>query len=1011
MHNDDDDDDHPLLVELASLRQTAARFQASHEAHAAAIKLQRHTFDVSRIHEHAASLEQENARLTHEISILHAHPEVPPHPAVAQVQELSLALRRVSDKIDLTEQTLLERTSELVQARSEFARSRQTADGAYELAARMRAREEAAKARERELELKAYASEEERRMVDLVVQEYADLVRNLEGRKSAHDTPSIANGSTSTTTLVDTLQDGKSNLHRMLTEFSTESENLHATIAELDAQVSTLQMTLEAERITASHDRTLFSQTKTELDKLNLEDQTAAKMVTRYMKFSQASTNALQQQITTLKTRHASTIATLEVQLSIAESQLESERARTVRLQDALDELCPDLARESYGRRREVALRLALLSREEGVAEFMRRWARRARELYARCYNATQPVSSEDAVQEAFHRIVTDAESLLSTLDDDIQLSDGTHMSGSQARMALSRAAVDALRGELQDEMQKRIEAIRKSASSLPNGHLDGITLRIEGLAQPEDTSSPEGDGDPEEQLLTPNGNALPEYTERPVELSQPQDADSPVSMVGAPEETVDDPFLVSAPVAPPATGITEHTIVQEEINCLPSASIQGTASTSATLLVEEPNTASVRTHSPAVSMLDLREDLHPSCAKEPPTTDVAPIHALPSDTPISSAPVQAEDDTVIPPMSISTSTPAEPHAVLDTPSPIDPPPTLLSELGATKHRYDALQRAFRDCSLALKDLKRTLASSSPSPHTRTKHGQHLEVALARIDDFAEDARVELEIRIADEELTVRGFEMVLSIPAALVDADERTEVEASARAFVDGTDGGVTKALDKFGKKLEDVQHDVAVVKRAVHGLAMSEGEGEAGEWRDEDGDESSDAGAAAGWTGWTAGLLGAVATPSRSQTPVETFGAVMTSPRLRHAASLKQLHAQNSTQESTADDGPLAGLNLRIPMPMTSPSHARWGHLGLGRAMEGETRPRTLSAMYALGGLRSSSIALGVGLGGSPSPARARGMTGLGLRMRMESVSSQGYDMDDTQGTNEVQDLGGVE
>ncbi|KAF8120774.1 hypothetical protein EV363DRAFT_64481 [Boletus edulis] len=1003
MHNDDDDDDHPLLVELASLRQTAARFQ--HEAHAAAIKLQRHTFDVSRIHEHAASLEQENARLTHEISILHAHPEVPPHPAVAQVQDLSLALRRVSDKIDLTEQTLLERTSELVQARSELARARQSADGAYELAARMRAREEAAKARERELVLKAHASEEERRMVDLVVQEYADLVRNLEGRKSAHDTPSIANGSTSTTTLVDTLQDGKSNLHRVLAEFSTESENLHATIAELDAKVSTLRMTLDAERITASHDRTLLSQTKTELDKLNLEDQTAAKMVTRYMKFSQASTNALQQQITTLKTRHASTIATLEVQLSIAESQLESERARTARLQDALDELCPDLARESYGRRREVALRLALLSREEGVAEFMRRWARRARELYARCYNAAQPVSSEDAVREAFHRVVTDAESLLSTLDDDIQLSDGTPTSGSQARITLSRAAVDALRSELQDEIQRRIEVIRKSALSLPNGHSDGTTLRIEDLAQPENTSSPEGDGGPEEQLLTPNGNALPEYTERPVELPQPQDAASPVSMVGAPEETVDDPFLVSAPIAPPATGITERTIVQEEINCLPSASIQDTASTSATLLVEEP---SVRTHSPAVSMLDLREDLHPSCAEESPTTDIAPIHALPSDTPISSVPVQAEDDT-IPSTSISTSTPAEPHAVLDTPSPIDAPPTLLSELGATKDRYDALQRAFRDCSLALKELKRTLASSSPSPHTRTKHRQHLEVALARIDDFAEDARVELEIRIADDELTVRGFEMVLSIPATLVDADERTEVEASARAFVDGTDGGVTKALDKFGKKLEDVQHDVAVVKRAVHGLAMSEGE--AGEWRDDDDDESRDAGAAAGWTGWTAGLLGAPATPSRSQTPVETFGAVMTSPRLRHAASLKQLHVQNSTQESTADDGPLAGLNLRIPMPMTSPSHARWGHLGLGHAMEGETRPRTLSAMYAVGGLRSSSIALGVGLGGSPSPARARGMTGLGLRMRMGSVSSQGYDMDDTQGTNGVQDLGGVE
>ena len=184
------------------------------------------------------------------------------------MEELTLALRRVSDKITLTENTLLQRTSELTDARSDLARAVHTADGAYELAARMRAREEAAKARERELELKARASDEERKLVDLVVQEYADLVRNLEGRKSVP---------------IDTLQDTKSNLHRIMTAFSTESESLHATITQLNAKVSDLQMSLDAERITASHDRALLSQTKTELDKLDLEDQTAAKMVARYM--------------------------------------------------------------------------------------------------------------------------------------------------------------------------------------------------------------------------------------------------------------------------------------------------------------------------------------------------------------------------------------------------------------------------------------------------------------------------------------------------------------------------------------------------------------------------------------------------------------------------------------------------------------------------------------------------------------------------------------------------------
>lgn len=183
----------------------------------------------------------------------------------------------------LTEDTLLRCTSELTDARSELVKARHASDGAYALAARLRAREEANKARERELEFKARASEEERKMVDLVVQEYADLVRNLEGRKSANHTLPAHNGSTSTITLVDNLQDGKSTLHKMLTAFSTESDQLHATIAELNAKISDLQIALDAERLTATHDRRLLSQTKVELDKLNLEDQTAAKMVARYM--------------------------------------------------------------------------------------------------------------------------------------------------------------------------------------------------------------------------------------------------------------------------------------------------------------------------------------------------------------------------------------------------------------------------------------------------------------------------------------------------------------------------------------------------------------------------------------------------------------------------------------------------------------------------------------------------------------------------------------------------------
>ena len=633
----------------------------------------------------------------------------------------------------------------------------------------------------------------------------------------------------------------------------------------------------------------------------------------------------------------------------------------------------------------------------------MRRWARRAKESYARCYNSAPHVSSEDAAQEAFRRVVSDAESLLSTLDDDVEFSDTIRTSGSLARITLSKEAVEALRSELQDEVQKRIEAVRKGAFSRPGGHLDGTTSEIEELSQLEATPPQGGDGAPDHLLLTPNGNARPEHEAAPMGLPQSQDVTSPVSVVGAPEESIEDPFVVPPAVVSPIPEPTEQTTIQEEIHSLPSPSMQDSASTLATLLVDDEPKAS-QPYSPTVSMLDLQQDLQPRI-EEPLTTDEVPIHALPdciSPSPEleanQNAQVLAEDNTSLPSTSMSTPTSAVSHTALDPPS--NSPSPLLSELGATKHRYDTLQHAFRDCSLALKELKRILASSSPSPHTQTKLRQHLETALARIDDYAEDARVELEIRVADEELTARGFETVFSVPGALMDADERAEVEASARGFVDGTDEGVARALEKFGKKLEDVQHDVAVVKRALHGLAMSEGENDVVA-EGVNGGKDVESGAGSGWTAWTAGLLGANTTPSRSPTPAQTFGAVMTSPRLRH-----------TTSDESLDRGPLAALNLRIPMP--SPSHvpSAYAYLGVGHATEGPTRPRTLSTMYTMGGLRSSSIGLGVGLGGSPSPARTRvqGLGGLG-RGGMSSPLRAGKRDNGDDARVEEHDLGDVE
>lgn len=256
-------------------------YSLQHEAHSTAVRLQRQALDASRALGHAAALERENARLKEELAFHRANPQTPSPAAERRVQELTLALRRLSEKLDLSERALIDRTGELTHAHSDLAKARHDVDGAYELASVLRAREEEGKARERTWQAKARASEEERNMVDLAVQEYADLVRSLEGRKSANVTnPS---GAVSGAALAGDLNDKKAALQKLFVEFTEQTKVLETTVSDLQSQISFSQAALEAERKTSMHNRSLLAQAQAELDRLRLDDQTAAKMVTRYM--------------------------------------------------------------------------------------------------------------------------------------------------------------------------------------------------------------------------------------------------------------------------------------------------------------------------------------------------------------------------------------------------------------------------------------------------------------------------------------------------------------------------------------------------------------------------------------------------------------------------------------------------------------------------------------------------------------------------------------------------------
>ncbi len=275
------------------------------EAHTTSIKLQRQSLDATRAHDRLSILERENDVLRKEIVVLraHPHPDASPdaHPAVSQVKQLSLSLRQLSDKLSLTEEALLARTTDLAHALSKAKKAMLATDSARELVMRMHRQQEEDMAREREVRLKLRTAEEQINMSDLVMKEYADLVRSLEGKLATHSpsnheantapeaeaaSPGPIPGSSHTplSSLAGSrIEEGKLGLQRLVSEFAEESDRLQKEIAQLQNELSISEARLETQKKATELHRLELAKLQTQLQKLKIDDNTAAKMVSRYM--------------------------------------------------------------------------------------------------------------------------------------------------------------------------------------------------------------------------------------------------------------------------------------------------------------------------------------------------------------------------------------------------------------------------------------------------------------------------------------------------------------------------------------------------------------------------------------------------------------------------------------------------------------------------------------------------------------------------------------------------------
>ena len=379
-------------------------------------------------------------------------------------------------------------------------------------------------------------------------------------------------------------------------------------------------------------------------------------------------------------------------------------------------------------------------------------------------------------------------------------------------------------------------------------------------------------------------------------------------------------------------------------------------------------------------------------------------------------------------------------------------PHPLLDDLSKARNRYDNLQRSFHACHVAIEGLKASFPFNSSSAfdvHSSNNGGDFpsssisndvLKAIVQRLDDYTEDARVELEIRISDEEVMGRGYEALLMLPGALSSTvvpsspvpvldDEKgddgviggtglvVDAEAEMRAFIDGTDPMVSRAMGLFKKKLEDIEHDVVIVKKALHDpSSLFPSSPPITKTRMEPPLSTStlddSPGPGTGWGSWIRTPISRPLTPT-APVPAPTFGSVMTSRSrmLRRTAATFGLSSGSRAKSSDA----VNSLGLKVPMPDfdlnlqgssgsmrngdgggggggdgdddeapdDSVNMRRFGGLGLGRVLDVPMSRTVSTSVYMLGmgvggpgmGKRSFSTPLG---GGVPVGTPGRGGKG---------------------------------
>lgn len=253
------------------------------------LQLQRQSLEAKVAHEKCNWLRRENDCLKEEVALLRATPDTTPHSASLQVSELSLSLRKVSDRLGMTESLLLDRTTELEHAKSRIGALEKEVTAMRRFAASTSAQADKSKAKEKMLGNALRAAQEEKNLAEFAVQEYATYARTLESSATLEPSPPRYSPASSISSLLVNLNpaehvlEGKIGLQKLLHEYNEETLRYQDEVNLLTTELNMCQTKLGLEMRRGEEDRTKLALARVELDQYKIDDSAASKMVSRYM--------------------------------------------------------------------------------------------------------------------------------------------------------------------------------------------------------------------------------------------------------------------------------------------------------------------------------------------------------------------------------------------------------------------------------------------------------------------------------------------------------------------------------------------------------------------------------------------------------------------------------------------------------------------------------------------------------------------------------------------------------